>query len=297
VLFGLAAQDVGRPFQDLELSYRPLELRSRIETMVAERREVIVRRVELPGNAEVRDFDVILAPLASENGDFAGTSVSFIEVTPQRRLEQDLDRARSALDTAHEELQSTVEELETTNEELQSTNEEVETTNEELQSTNEELETMNEELQSTNEELETINDELRLRTDDLNELNSFLESILASLQSAVIVVDRDVRIQIWNHEAAELWGLRDDEVAGEHLMNLDIGLPVERLNQSIRACLTGEISGDVEIEIDAVNRRGRAITCRTLITPLRGAEGQIVGAILLLDTVHEPVGEGAPQSE
>jgi two-component system CheB/CheR fusion protein len=156
---------------------------------------------------------------------------------------------------------------------------------------------MNEELQSTNEELETINDELRLRTDDLNELNSFLESILASLQSAVIVVDRDVRIQIWNHEAAELWGLRDDEVAGEHLMNLDIGLPVERLNQSIRACLTGEISGDVEIEIDAVNRRGRAITCRTLITPLRGAEGQIVGAILLLDTVHEPVGEGAPQSE
>jgi two-component system CheB/CheR fusion protein len=297
VLFGLTARDIGRPLQDLELSYRPLELRSRIETVVAERRQVIERRVELPGGTEVRAFDVILAPLVLEGGEFAGTSVSFFEVTPQRRLEQELDRARGALDTAYEELQSTVEELETTNEELQSTNEELETTNEELQSTNEELETMNEELQSTNEELETINDELRQRTDDLNDLNSFLESILASLQSAVIVVDRDVRIQIWNQEAAELWGLRDEEVEGEHLMNLDIGLPVEQLNQPIRACLTGEVDGDVSMELEAVNRRGRAIRCRTLITPLRGAEERIVGAILLLDTMQQPVGEGAPHSE
>ena len=128
---------------------------------------------------------MIFAPVTFQGGEFAGISVSFVEVTPQRRLEQELDRARGgALDSAYEELQSTVEELETTNEELQSTNEELETTNEELQSTNEELETMNEELQSTNEELETINDELRQRTDDLNDLNSFLESILTSLRSA-----------------------------------------------------------------------------------------------------------------
>jgi two-component system CheB/CheR fusion protein len=156
---------------------------------------------------------------------------------------------------------------------------------------------MNEELQSTNEELETINDELRQRTDDLNDLNSFLESILASLQSAVIVVDRDVRVQIWNHEAAELWGLRDEEVEGEHLMNLDIGLPVEQLNQPIRACLTGEVEEEVAIDLDAVNRRGRAIRCRTVISPLRGAEEQIVGAILLLETAPQPVEEGAPQPE
>src|SRR5262249_49915954 len=162
------------------------------------------------------------------------------------------------------------EELETTNEELQSTNEELETTNEELQSTNEELETMNEELQSTNEELETINDELRQRTDDLNALNSFLESILTSLQSAEIVVDRDVRIQVWNKQAAELWGLRDDEVEGEHLMNLDIGLPVERLNQPIRLCLTGESDEEIALDFEAVNRRGRSVRCRALITPLRG---------------------------
>src|SRR5262249_32070195 len=153
---GLTPQDIGRPLQDLELSYRPLELRSRIETVVAERRPVIERRVELPGGAEVRVFDVVLAPLVLDGGEYAGTGIAYVEVTPQRRVEEELDQSRRSLDTAYEELQSTVEELETTNEELQSTNEELETTNEELQSTNEELETMNEELQSTNEELETI---------------------------------------------------------------------------------------------------------------------------------------------
>ena len=52
-------------------------------------------------------------------------------------------------------------------------------------------------------------------------------------------MDRDVRVQVWNETAAELWGLRDDEVEGEHLTDLDIGLPVEQLNQPIRACLNG----------------------------------------------------------
>jgi two-component system CheB/CheR fusion protein len=94
-----------------------------------------------------------------------------------------------------------------------------------------------------------------------------------------------------------MWGLRDDEVDGEHLMNLDIGLPVELLNQPIRACLTGDAGEEVALEVEAVDRRGRAIRCRTLITPLRGTEDQIVGAILLLDAVQEPVGDGAPVPE
>ncbi len=99
-----------------------------------------------------------------------------------------------------------MEELETTNEELQSTNEELETTNEELQSTNEELETMNEELHSTNEELETINDELRQRTRELNQTNFFLESILASLEHGVVVLDRELRVVAWNDGAARALG-------------------------------------------------------------------------------------------
>jgi two-component system CheB/CheR fusion protein len=178
-------------------------------------------------------------------------------------------------------LQSTIEELETTNEELQSTNEELETTNEELQSTNEELETMNEELQSLNEELTTTNDELRLRGGELDQVNAFLETVLTNLGTAVVVVDAEQRIQIWNEQAEELWGLRSTETHGQHLMGLDIGLPVEELKASIRAALSGESNGEHVVQLDAVNRLGKPITCRVTTMPLHGNGAR--GVVLLME--------------
>jgi two-component system, chemotaxis family, CheB/CheR fusion protein len=280
-LFGLSTRDIGRQVQDLELSYRPLELRSRLDALYAERHTVAVRGVEWRRGAEGTWFDVLLHPILNRAGVLEGTSVTFIDVTPQHRLQDELQGSRVQLETAYEELQSAVEELETTNEELQSTNEELETTNEELQ--------------STNEELETINDELRLRTTEANEINNFLEAILTSLNSAVVVVDRDVRIQVWNRHAQELWGLRFDEVEGEHLMNLDIGLPVERLHQPIRACLGGEPPDPLAMA--AVNRRGRAIDCMVRATPLRGAEAKVTGVILLMDAQDGVTGPDGPHTD
>jgi two-component system CheB/CheR fusion protein len=295
-LFGLNPRDIGRQVQDLELSYRPLELRSRLDALYAERHPVAIRGVEWNRGAEGTWFDVLLHPMVNRAGVLEGSSVTFVDVTPQHRLQDELQGSRVQLETAYEELQSAVEELETTNEELQSTNEELETTNEELQSTNEELETTNEELQSTNEELETINDVLRHRTTEATEINNFLEAILTSLNSAVVVVDREVRIQVWNRHAQELWGLRPDEVEGEHLMNLDIGLPVERLHQPIRAALGG--TPPEPIAMPAVNRRGRAIDCTIRVTPLVGADEQGIGVILLMDA-HDGVAgpDGAPTEQ
>ena len=282
-LFGLSAQDVGRSFQDLEISYRPLELRTQVDLVLAERHTRTIRAVEWQRGAERQWYDVTLQPLFSDRGVVEGTVIGFTIVTAQHLLNDELAKARIDLETAYEELQSTVEELETTNEELQSTNEELETTNEELHSTNEELETTNEELQSTNEELETMNDELRQRSIELDEINLYLEAILTGLQSAVVVVDREVRVRLWNRHAQELWGLRSDEVQGEHLLNLDIGLPVEHLRQPVRMCLAGEQPD--EIELNAVNRRGRSVTCVVQASPLRSnADGEAFGAILLMQS-------------
>ena len=180
-LYGIAPNDIGRQFHDLDLSYQPVELRSLIDQVYAERKIVNLANVERRlKDGDTRSLDVQLMPL-SENGTVAGVCITFQDVTRFRKLEDEVEvvrmeseTANEELQTTNEELQSTNEELETTNEELQSTNEELETTNEELQSTNEELETMNEELQSTNEELQTINDELRQRTDELNHSNAFL---------------------------------------------------------------------------------------------------------------------------
>jgi two-component system, chemotaxis family, CheB/CheR fusion protein len=278
--FGLAQGDLGKPLHELELSYRPLELRSRLDEVHTDRRPVTVREVEWATNRETRYLDVTLTPLMAGDGAHLGTSISFQDVTRFRRLQDETEQARKEMEAAYEELQSAVEELETTNEELQSTNEELETTNEELQSTNEELETMNEEMQSTNEELETINDEIRMRTDDLNEANALMAAIVASLGAGMVVIDGDLNIQVWNDEAADLWGLRADEVDGHHLMNLDIGLPVEELHKPIRAALAG---GRTELELPAVNRRGQQITCKVTLTPLTAPTGEAAGAVLLME--------------
>jgi two-component system CheB/CheR fusion protein len=224
-------------------------------------------------------LDVLVVPLLNGQGVALGTSISFTDVTSFKKLQNDLQHANRELETAYEELQSTNEELETTNEELQSTIEELETTNEELQSTNEELETMNEELQSTNEELQTLNEELRQRGEELNDVNSFLESILRSMRGAVVVVDRNLVIQVWNHLAEDLWGLRSAEVVDQPLLNLDIGLPVEQLKQPIKACLGGD-SGNIVTELEARNRRGKIIQCQVVCAPLSSAGGEIKGAIL-----------------
>ncbi len=281
-LFGLTPGDMGRALQDLTLSYRPLELRSRIEQVYADCRPLHLTNVDYPVlDGAMRTFDVFLAPLIDRDDTQMGVSVSFVDVSDVQQVKAQLLETNQELETAFEELQSTNEELETTNEELQSTIEELETTNEELQSSNEELETINEELQSTNEELETINDEIQRRTGDLNEINDYMTAILTSLRSAVVVLDRDSDIRIWSRKAEELWGLRAEEVMGHAFQNLDIGLPVERLKSVIRACIDGRSEYE-EVVLEAINRRGRTIQCQVSCTPFADSSRQVRGAVLVM---------------
>ena len=290
-LFGLSHADLGRPLRDLELSFRPVDLRTNIERAAQERRTIALGFVEhtVP-SGERRVFDVQVTPIQSHD-DLAGATVAFADVTLQQHLRGELETSKVELENAYEELQSTVEELETTNEELQSTNEELETTNEELQSTNEELETMNEELQSTNEELETINDELRERTRELNEVNAFLETILTTMETAVIVVDGQLLVQMWNGQAEELFGLSLADVHDQSLLGLDVGLPVSELADPLRDVLRGTVERGV-VELEATNRRGRAFRTQVTTLPLNAGGADTYGAVLLIETA--PPAGGAP---
>jgi two-component system CheB/CheR fusion protein len=278
-LFGVTRRDVGAPLQNLEASYRPVELRAVIEEAYAQQR--MVQRKLVPWRAQdgERYYDVEVTPLTDSGGATVGAAITFTDVTQYRQLQTELEYSNRELETAYEELQSTNEELETTNEELQSTVEELETTNEELQSTNEELETMNEELQSTNDELQYVNNETQRRGEELAGLNNLFRAIMASLDQAVAVLDRQLLVQVWNARAEDLWGLRADEVVGESFPGLDIGLPVDRLYAAIRACLEGDDTQE-SLVLDGHDRRGRDVRCRVRCAPFRldgpGADGVVV---------------------
>jgi len=291
--FGLTGHDIGRPFSDLEVSYRPLELRSLIDQARAEQRSLRASAVERRVAAdEVQYFDILVQPLSGNEDGVSGVAVTFTDTTLSTRLQLEVKRVREDLETAYEELQSTNEELETTNEELQSSIEELETTNEELQSTNEELETTNEELQSGNEELETMNEELRMRTGELDEARSFLEGVLSSVDAALIVLDGDLRVRSWNRGAEELWGLRAGEVYDQVFFSLDFGLPANGLLTMVTECMSSGVAAD-PLDLAAVNRRGRTILCHISCSPLHGPGD---GVVLLIEEVRgkssESPGEG-----
>ncbi|SOD97733.1 CheR family methyltransferase [Blastococcus haudaquaticus] len=283
-VLGVDARDVGRPIQDLEVSYRPVELRTALADAQAARTTVQLRGVERRRPGQEPDvFDVQVVPLYREDGTLLGTTAIFEDVTQYNRLRQELEYANRQLETAYEELQSTNEELETTNEELQSTVEELETTNEELQSTNEELETMNEELQSMNDELHSTNEELRTTTDEVAALNRFMGGVLGSFRVGVVVVDPELRVLAWNAAAEDLWGVRADEAQGQHLLGLDIGLPVADLQPLLRRQVAGAAEPHETVEIDAVNRRGRQIRVRVTVSPFSQLPDQRSGAVVLID--------------
>jgi two-component system, chemotaxis family, CheB/CheR fusion protein len=283
-VFGLTAHDLGRPVQDLELSYRPFELRSSIERAYAERRPVgHSEGAWTSPSGQTLYFDLLVVPVPDTDGTFLGCNCIFTDVTRAHRLQEEVHRTHQELETALEELQSTNEELETTNEELQSTVEELETTNEELQSTNEELETMNEELQATNAELQVINQEALERGSQVLQLNTFLESIFTSLRGGVAMLDRDFYIHKWNRKAEDMWGLRADEVQSRNFLSLDIGLPVDQLKAPIRACLSSDTEFS-EVVLDAINRRGKPIRVKVTCTRLAGPNGgDPQGVILLME--------------
>jgi two-component system CheB/CheR fusion protein len=280
-LFDIGEADIGRSIHETLLSRKLPGVRALIEQASFDRRPTQVFASELRNGEDTSFLDILAVPLINAQGGVQCVQVSFVDVTLARRLQSELQQATQDLEGAYEELQATSEELETTNEELQSTIEELETTNEELQSTNEELETTNEELQSTNEELQGMNDTLRTRTNDLGRVNLYFESILTSLKSAVIVLDLNLHVQVWGRRAAELWGLRPDEVIDKHFFTLDIGLPVEQLRGPLRTCLGGEHEYE-EVTLAANNRRGKPINCVIKVSRLN-QDSQPEGIILVMD--------------
>ena len=257
-LFGMTSRDLGRPFRDLEISYRPIELRSLIEQAYAEHRSVRVNSIERPvGTDEIQYLDIVIQPLWDSDGAGAGAMVLFADTTASTRLQLEVKRNREELDAAYEELQST----------------------------NEELETTNEELQSGNEELETMNEEMRIRTSELDEARSFLEGVLSSVAAGVVVLDAGLLVRSWNRGAQELWGLRADEVRNQAFFSLDFGLPTIEVRDIVQQCLgTGKRTGPIQIA--AINRIGRTITCLVTCPPSVGTGGGD-GVVMIMEHVYK----------
>lgn len=286
-LLGVGEADIGRPFQDLPISYRPMELRGPIEEVLRQRRGVKLEDQEYRlTQSEVIRLTIDLRPLQRPDGSAYAVLLTFVDNTRMHALERELETAQESLENSIEELQSANEELETTNEELQSTNEELETTNEELQSTNEELETLNEEARSSNEEMESVNEELRIQAEQATGYRIHLESVLRSMNGGIIVIDRKHHVQSWNRWSENMWGLRSEEVVGTSFEALDIGVPLQHLLDAMSRVQSGT-EEQVDRELEGVDRRGRRILCRVRVCALLDEEERNHGLVLLFQDITD----------
>jgi two-component system, chemotaxis family, CheB/CheR fusion protein len=289
-LLDLSPHDIGRPFSELDFSRRPADLRRPVDQVLNTRGAMRLDGIGFPASGDSRRwFDVLLTPLIDVRGDQLGVRIVFVDVSHLRQLTEELQQSQANLETANEELQSGNEELETTNEELQSTIEELETTNEELQSTNEELETINEELHSTSEELEIANKQLGQRSQDLDQSFAYFQSVLTSMKAAVVVLGPGFIVRTWSRRAEDIWGARPEEAQGVHFSDLDIGFPVDGLLQPVRDCMAGRIEEHVEV-LPAMNRRGRPISCRVTLSPLKESGDRITGVVVLMEEMSADEG-------
>lgn len=134
-----------------------------------------------------------------------------------------------------------------------------------------------------NDELHSTNEQLRERQIEVDELNIFMESVLAGLRAGVAVVDRELRVLAWNTRAEDLWGVRADEAVGQHLLNLDIGLPLDQLLPLLKRQVVATDGTHELLKLEAVNRRGRSVAVHVTISPLQRGDADASGAILVMD--------------
>ena len=147
---------------------------------------------------------------------------------------------------------------------------------------------MNEELQSMNDELQISNEALRDRQDEVERLNALPDRGPGQLNSGVAVVDADMQILAWNSRAEDLWGVRTDEALGEHLLNLDIGLPVEQLRQPIKTQFADAAVEPSVLVLDAVNRRGKSLQVHVTLTHIVDHGASAPAAMLVMDVLDGP---------
>lgn len=292
-MFGVSVADLDRPFWELDVAHRPVELRPYVEQAYSEGRPVVLHDVSRTlADGQEQFLEISIAPLSTSAGVDLGVSVAFADVTELGRTRVDLERSSRDLATANADLLLMNQQLETSNEELQSTNEELETTNEELQSANEELETMNEELQSANDQLQTMNEELLATADQIEAGQRFLDAILDGLPVAVAVTDRQLDLVVWNRAAEDLFGVRPDEAIGRSFPALDIGLPVGEISPLLHAAVADDATasgtdGTVSVTLDAHDRRGRPLSCRVSVCRIGRPTPMDPIVMVLMDAVPD----------
>lgn len=124
----------------------------------------------------------------------------------------------------------------------------------------------------------------RAQLAEITEIRELMGNIFASIASGLITLDGDDCILAFNDAAERITGLREAEVVGQPLMDALAPLCEQFDLARVREAGT-RASGELRISLN-----GNADEVRiwnVVITPLRSADGQTQGAVIVLDDMTE----------
>ncbi|HEY1629329.1 MAG TPA: PAS domain S-box protein, partial [Tepidisphaeraceae bacterium] len=108
-----------------------------------------------------------------------------------------------------------------------------------------------------------------------------LELILQNMPIACMSMDREFHFTYWNPAAQRVFGFTFDEMRGKR--------PFETISPASRETLARDVFRRLQInpqpissEVDNRTKDGRTIQCTWIVSPLRSAEGEFLGAISMV---------------
>jgi two-component system, NtrC family, nitrogen regulation sensor histidine kinase NtrY len=143
---------------------------------------------------------------------------------------------------------------------------------------------MTADLRENNNRLTQTYSQLQQSNLELDEKRRYLEVILANVSAGVSSLDSESRVTTMNRSAANLLGLRYEEVAGKRLPEV---LPAgfQDLWISIESVLSGKGRETVFKYLNIEGTEGRPLSLLVTITPLYDATSRYQGLVLVLDDI------------
>jgi two-component system nitrogen regulation sensor histidine kinase NtrY len=141
--------------------------------------------------------------------------------------------------------------------------------------------TMTQELQTNRREIEAASADLQRSSNEIDRRRRYMEAMLDNIGTGVVSINRRGRITILSKAAAELLHIQTESALGRPFNEVFESQHLEPIRVLLGAMREEEresISEQVEAMID-----GQMLTLRASLTVLRGADEQILGAVVVFD--------------
>ncbi len=139
---------------------------------------------------------------------------------------------------------------------------------------NQELIAIEEELRQSNEQLFTLKEQLEAQLKKVEETERFLNTIINSVKSAIIVIDGEDKIKFWNKNAEKLLGYSYREIINQYFHSLFV--PEEYRKQAFKGLekfkYTGYINERLKkesLELKALNRDKQLIPVEVRVNSIK----------------------------